>query len=277
VKYSRAKETGVASNRFTFRPTTDATAGLKANSSFPVLTDNDTPGFGDVDNDNDGVLDSVFVDGGLPVRLGKNGRLQKPLIAYLCVDLDGRLNLNFHGKLYDVDQTTRASVYDHYQLASDNTLSTSAATLRKGFGLGPPEVKLTGLFGNTDIEYLYRGRTVGGNFIPGRYGYDKLPGIANQRDILAFIRLFEIPNFYDPGASLPRSSYMSQSDPTGRFTMGINAYGQPTNNYSTELNENRDLDYEMNSHWNSPRGVSTSADSQFSAGEFERIVHCQIG
>ncbi|MCE5267713.1 MAG: hypothetical protein LLG00_07495, partial [Planctomycetaceae bacterium] len=53
----------------------------------------------DVDNDGDGVPDSVWVDLGMPVRSTADGRLYKPLFAILCVDLDGRLNLNAHGSL----------------------------------------------------------------------------------------------------------------------------------------------------------------------------------
>ena len=53
----------------------------------------------DVDNDGDGVPDSVWVDLGMPVRSTADGHLYKPLFAMLCVDLDGRLNLNAHGCL----------------------------------------------------------------------------------------------------------------------------------------------------------------------------------
>ena len=52
-----------------------------------------------MDNDGDGVPDSVWVDLGLPVRATADGRLYKPLFAILCVDLDGRLNLNAHGNV----------------------------------------------------------------------------------------------------------------------------------------------------------------------------------
>ncbi|MEQ8849125.1 hypothetical protein [Botrimarina sp.] len=51
----------------------------------------------DVDNDGDGVPDSVWVDLGLPVQQTEDGRWYKPLVAMLVEDLDGRLNLNAHG------------------------------------------------------------------------------------------------------------------------------------------------------------------------------------
>lgn len=51
----------------------------------------------DVDNDGDGVPDSVWIDIGLPVQQTEDGRWYKPLVAMLVEDLDGRLNLNAHG------------------------------------------------------------------------------------------------------------------------------------------------------------------------------------
>ncbi len=51
----------------------------------------------DVDNDQDGQPDSVWVDLGFPVQTSADGQLVKPLVAVLCLDLDGRLNMNAHG------------------------------------------------------------------------------------------------------------------------------------------------------------------------------------
>lgn len=51
----------------------------------------------DVDNDDDLAPDSVWVDLGMPVTTMPDGRQVKPLFAILCLDLDGRLNLNAHG------------------------------------------------------------------------------------------------------------------------------------------------------------------------------------
>ena len=64
----------------------------------------DRSGPWDVDNDGDGVPDSIWVDIGLPVRQLPDGRRYKPLAAVLCVDLDGRLNLNAHGSLVQADE-----------------------------------------------------------------------------------------------------------------------------------------------------------------------------
>ncbi len=58
----------------------------------------------DVDNDGDGVNDSIWVDIGLPVQQTEDGRWYKPLVAMLVEDLDGRLNLNAHGNEADMAQ-----------------------------------------------------------------------------------------------------------------------------------------------------------------------------
>ncbi|MEN0111046.1 MAG: hypothetical protein AAF805_10010, partial [Planctomycetota bacterium] len=62
----------------------------------------ETTGPWDVDNDGDGVPDSVWVDLGLPVQKTEDGRFYKPLVAMLVEDLDGRLNLNAHGGEHDL-------------------------------------------------------------------------------------------------------------------------------------------------------------------------------
>jgi hypothetical protein len=51
----------------------------------------------DVDNDNDGVPDSVWIDLGDPIHELEDGTRYKPLYALLVIDLDSRLNVNAHG------------------------------------------------------------------------------------------------------------------------------------------------------------------------------------
>ncbi len=58
----------------------------------------------DVDNDGDGVPDSVWVDLGMPVRFTKDGHAYKPLFAILCLDMDGRLNINAHSSIAQAQQ-----------------------------------------------------------------------------------------------------------------------------------------------------------------------------
>ena len=53
----------------------------------------------DVDNDADGVTDSVWLDLGYPAHLDSSGRLSKPLFAFLVIGLNGRIPLNTAGNL----------------------------------------------------------------------------------------------------------------------------------------------------------------------------------
>ncbi len=131
----------------------------------------------DVDNDGDGVPDSIWVDVGLPVRQLPDGRRYKPLAAILCVDLDGRLNLNAQGSLVQTDER----YYQQDQLNVDgvpqgaswflasggdvtgdtfpegdpamppsllpaNQAAKAAARWVRGLGFGPAEINLGPLF-----------------------------------------------------------------------------------------------------------------------------------
>ena len=59
----------------------------------------------DVDNDGDGIADSVWVDLGLPVQTAPDGTTYKPLFAIRVLDMDGRLNVNAHGNSAQTEAT----------------------------------------------------------------------------------------------------------------------------------------------------------------------------
>lgn len=164
----------------------------------------------DVDNDGDGVPDSIWVDVGFGVMRTRDGRLYKPLAAILCLDLDGRLNLNAHGHAnqYLLDPAAPAPT----------TLPTSAqyitgkpprqvpayaggmfnnpnVRLPYGLGSGPADVNLAALLmppyidstsGLTVNEYqrlLEGGPSLRPNtpgFVPGRYGEVHLLAAGRQ-------------------------------------------------------------------------------------------------
>ena len=73
---------------------------------FPVLGDA-VVGPWDIDNDGDGLTDSVWIDPGYPVLMTKQGKLYKALVAPLVLDMDGRLNLNAHGSVQELVQATQ--------------------------------------------------------------------------------------------------------------------------------------------------------------------------
>ncbi len=90
----------------------------------------------DVDNDGDGVPDSVWVDLGMPVRAAADGRLYKPLFAILCTDLDGRLNLNTDGCLAQTDTTN----YDIPSSQIGGQFAGGISPTVRGEGFGPAEI-----------------------------------------------------------------------------------------------------------------------------------------
>jgi len=53
----------------------------------------------DVDNDGDGVKDSIWLDLGYPARRNASGQLYKPLFAFMVIGLNGRIPLNSAGNL----------------------------------------------------------------------------------------------------------------------------------------------------------------------------------
>jgi hypothetical protein len=120
----------------------------------------------DVDNDGDGVADSIWVDLGMPVRATKDGKLYKPLFAILCVDMDGRLNLNAHGTR---DQAQAA----YYQLPTPPSGTSfanglSAANSHRGLGYGPADVNLGIGLNLSASDY--------GTLLSNRYSQSGVPG-----------------------------------------------------------------------------------------------------
>ena len=155
--------------------TTDHPNFTGSNPNFNPTWDGVTAGQGqwDVDNDGDGVPDSVWVDLGLPVRAAKDGRLYKPLVAILCVDLDGRLNLNAHGNNGQATQgSTNLSAPQQpgggYQVQmtecpvagpSSFAGAAGANVFPRGIGYGPGEINLLPLFGSPgtyNYQYLHQ-------------------------------------------------------------------------------------------------------------------------
>jgi hypothetical protein len=64
----------------------------------------------DVDNDGDGVTDSVWVDLGYPARRDSRGQLYKPMFAFMVIGLNGRIPLNTAGNLAGTGATHASHV-----------------------------------------------------------------------------------------------------------------------------------------------------------------------
>ncbi|MCC9609301.1 hypothetical protein LOC68_05905 [Blastopirellula sp. JC732] len=153
----------------------------------------------DVDNDRDGIPDSIWIDPGFPIATDKDGRRYKKLAAILVQDQDGRLNLNAAG-FYTQFQTLDPANYVYTLIPTDGTgtsvinaplYSANASNDMKrllGVGYGPADLDLRRLFNPpapaTPIpsgpEELY-------NILASRYGRDNnpksvLPGKDGTRD-----------------------------------------------------------------------------------------------
>lgn len=199
----------------------------------------------DVDNDGDGVPDSVWIDLGFPVQTARTGRSYKPLFAVLCVDLDGRLNVNAHGN--------PTGSYPHRPSPIPVAVGTTAG-FPKGRGYGPPEIALSGVTGS--LSGLF-GVRYGGDGVPGRTGLDPLAGI----------KFWEEPeNYFASGGG--RSAYSSPPDLRGELAFGLDVFGQPAFEQipGTVPESRADSPYEINLL------DRTTADGPFTPAELEPIL-----
>ncbi len=101
----------------------------------------------DVDNDNDSIADSIWIDLGDTIRETEEGQLYKPLYAFLVVDMDGRLNLNAHGSI----EHLTANLYDSVMFKSGGSVGNlvdgaTSNLMPQGVGYGPGEISLRRIF-----------------------------------------------------------------------------------------------------------------------------------
>ncbi|WP_182865786.1 hypothetical protein [Stieleria mannarensis] len=101
----------------------------------------------DVDNDGDGLPDSVWVDLGLPTVTAPDGLVLKPMIAPLIEDWDGRINVNYAGSYNQLvnrrfDTGPGSYTTDAEYFAVNQALD----SFGRGGGLGPAEIDFSQLF-----------------------------------------------------------------------------------------------------------------------------------
>jgi hypothetical protein len=229
----------------------------------------------DVDNDNDGVRDSIWVDFGAPVMMDQKGRLVKPLAAIMVLDMDGRLNVNAHGtrELAGIGSDLGWTP-DFVPAGTPQATQPRAAWngVPRGQAFGVAEVTLWPL-----LNAKYDNLLVGGNWHnkswTGRYGNEPgaEPGNKNQFDLNMQLSMQGYP------INLPwRSNFGSLPDLRARYKSALNDFGQFVTTWTaTDSNSHplvEDNPYELDLSATGPRGDGTAADSPFSLAEFERVL-----
>ncbi len=218
----------------------------------------------DVDNDGDGYRDSIWVDLGLTARATPSGKLYKPLFAFLCADLDGRLNLNAAGSLAQTDASyTGSATVSGWVFAG----GASTASLPRGLGFGPAEINLSPLLNNdlTVYQRLLQG-IPGNDILLGRYGSNRVPGAAGF-DPLSVNQHYQYGGDYWSLSVNGPGSYGSPPDRDGDGAIGLDPAGRPLYPLMADTDgDNKDHPYETNLF--NPQ----KDDLTFTIAELERLL-----
>ncbi|MEX0794142.1 MAG: hypothetical protein WD045_13485, partial [Pirellulaceae bacterium] len=161
----------------------------------------------DIDNDLDGIPESVWIDPGLPIKTDKQGRRYRPLVAVLVRDLDALLNVNAHGFYSHLegfnnadpitaDEANVAHNMPSHSPSRDAGNNPTPMPLPLGSGYGPADVNLASLFRPDSTLSLLR----------GRYGFRIIP--LNPAN----------PLFGTPEGVNPRPGYNEFDDQLSRLT-----------------------------------------------------------
>ena len=217
----------------------------------------------DVDNDGDGITDSIWLDIGMPAVTIGNAQVQ-PLVAMMIVDLDGRVNLNAHGNdiAFQVDPTrpmlsgSWARYAGTVNPTESGTAGPKVASLPHAQGWGVADISPFHVFGVDIMSTLLQGvQSTGSTTTPsgitwpsikaeGRFGdsasgtvtLSPAPGLLGVADsgvdaAGALPRDNHIPDRYsglDATTDLARAvSSMSPIDPRGTMTIGLDQFGNP--------------------------------------------------
>ena len=237
----------------------------------PLKVDANTDNIPDlrVDNDGDGIADSLWVDIGLPIKTAPDGIRYKGFVAYLCTDLDGRANLNAHGSLAQLTpqhNTTATGDVTAAWANTDNNGSYSASgtkavnTRPRGIGMGPADIDLKGLLSTTTYPFLlqerYRSKVSG----------DQVPGIVGN-DPQGYIENYRVPDDFTTLATTP-GAYGDWVDMHGLGFIGVDTRGMPM---AKLMGAGQMTDPPYESNWVNPNG----SDTPYTASDLEGILRYQ--
>ncbi len=215
----------------------------------------------DVDNDGDGIRDSMWLDPNLPLVNGPDGKLLKVMVAPMIESLDGRVNITTAG---DLVQTATGGGYEPL---TGFGFPRGNVYLSQGNGYGPAEISFASMLqtapanlapGFTFLTYVQ-------SFFDQRNGRDDFPGQPGN-DPASTLLEREQRDFHrhnqGPGLPLARR---------GGLALGLDRFGNPLllNNVYQGLNPPSEVSedpYEIR-----PRSVSVG-DQPHTFGELERLI-----
>ncbi|MCA9122872.1 MAG: hypothetical protein H6822_27410 [Planctomycetaceae bacterium] len=239
----------------------------------------------DVDNDGDGYADGIWINPGFPLQTTEDGRLARPLVSVLAVDMDGKINLNANGNwahIVGVSGVTSSGPHPQRTLVPKSDLARTPASDNRpqGQGYGPGEIDPTvgttasasdRLFEPSELEKLL----LGISSRPGRYAANQVPGAAGL-DTLASRKFYDIAADFTDNTTTNIRGFQTVPDLRGELAVGLNHAGQPRWDQpkSSGSDVRADGPYDLNLATNGPVGVNAagSADTPFSPAELERIL-----
>ena len=238
----------------------------------------------DVDTDGDGIPDAIWLDFGFPVRALPDGRLVKPLVAPLIVDLDGRLNVNAHGTYAQTDARYYGAVNpldlpppdpaNYFRSwTADFIFSQSVTpTLPRGFGYGPAEINLMPLFGlPTDPA----ARTAYNNLLQIRYKPSLVPGSNNPLDDpLHLNKWWDYAGNYWNWAALA-GSYGSPPNRLGDGAIGLDPGGRPLYLRMGRADPANNNDERLSDPYKLNLSKPTTVNTPFTPAELEAVLRNQ--
>ena len=175
-------------------------------------------GTGEVDNDGDGIPDGIWIDIGLPIQTDTRGRVYKPLVSYLVLDMDGKIDVNAHGQIADLSPSGFVS--------NRTPMLNGERPSNFGRGFGPSEITMNTVFPPLPTSTIPEASALiqGNASFPGRYGMDGRPGVPASRgdDLFTLNKWFSHPTTSIIGnqTGLNGGLFGSPMDAMGRFATG---------------------------------------------------------
>lgn len=235
----------------------------------------------DVDCDGDGINDSVWVDVGLPIMATTDGSQVKPMVAIRIEDLGGRVDINRVGRHQQFAYNSGSGTFTPFNLRGAVATSitgnfgpadpktTTLSDMPSGFGYGPAEISLQGLFPFSASRLLHT--RFGNDRVPGQDGVAN--GISVVNDINGLLRNPGRPQYHTL-----LSSYGLPLDTWGRSRVAMGPFGHPIIDGvsqgvllnpmpATFVNEQQNDLYEMAARYLS------YPDSPYTESDFEALLN----